>query len=114
MVWRISFASVRRTEVIHQNRESSINTRFSSKKQMEWKRFMNVNKTQIKRSTRKHTTSSTRMLFKFCTDSIYFGGECDEDVVDSDLPPEQQAGQFAFGTDPTAQQQFHFGDDVNM
>jgi hypothetical protein len=54
------------------------------------------------------------MPFKFCTDSSYFGDDDDEDVVDTDLAPEQQAGQFAFGTDPTAQQQFHFGDDVNM
>ena len=43
-----------------------------------------------------------------------FSDDDDEDVVDTDLAPEQQAGQFAFGTDPTAQQQFHFGDDVNM
>ena len=44
----------------------------------------------------------------------YFGDE--EDVIDSTLAPEQQAGQFAFGStiDPSAQQQFNFGEDVNM
>jgi hypothetical protein len=36
--------------------------------------------------------------------------------VDPTLAPEQEAGQFAFGSnlDPSSQQQFHFGDDVNM
>jgi hypothetical protein len=44
----------------------------------------------------------------------YFGDE--EDVIDSTLAPEQEAGQFAFGTtiDPATQQQFNFADDVNM
>jgi hypothetical protein len=44
----------------------------------------------------------------------YFGDE--EDAEDTTLAPGQEAGQFAFGTnvDPTTQQQFHFGDDVNM
>jgi len=45
--------------------------------------------------------------------SSYFGDE--EDVIDSAVAPEQEAGQFAFGTlDPSAQQQFSFGEDVNM
>jgi len=43
----------------------------------------------------------------------YFADE--EDEIDPSLAPEQQSGQFAFGsTDPSAQQQFNFGEDVNM
>lgn len=70
---------------------------------------------QIKKSTRKHTILLIRKTASFSPDDRYFGDD-DEDVVDGTLAPDQQAGQFAFGTgvDPTAQQQFHFGDDVNM
>jgi hypothetical protein len=44
----------------------------------------------------------------------YFADE--EDEIDQSLAPEQlQSGQFAFGSsDPSAQQQFNFGEDVNM
>lgn len=45
----------------------------------------------------------------------YFGD--DEDVVDETLAPEQQAGQFTFGStvgQTGGQQQFSFGEDVNM
>jgi hypothetical protein len=45
----------------------------------------------------------------------YFGDE--EDIVDESLAPEEQAGQFAFGSaagQTDGQQQFSFGDDVNM
>jgi hypothetical protein len=44
----------------------------------------------------------------------YFADEEDEQI-DQSLAPEQQSGQFAFGSsDPSAQQQFNFGEDVNM
>ena len=43
----------------------------------------------------------------------YFSDE--EDEIDPSLAPEQQSDQFAFGsTDPSAQEQFNFGEDVNM
>jgi len=45
----------------------------------------------------------------------YFGDE--EDAVDESLAPERQAGQFAFGStinQTGGQQQFSFGEDVNM
>lgn len=43
----------------------------------------------------------------------YFGDE--EDEIDPSLAPEQQSDQFAFGsTDSAKQQQFSFGEDVNM
>jgi hypothetical protein len=53
------------------------------------------------------------MVREFLLIDSYFGE--DEDEIDQSLVPEKQSGQFAFGsTDPSAQQQFNFGDDVNM
>lgn len=56
-----------------------------------------------------YTSSSSALLT-----SSYFGDE--EDDVDATLAPEQQAGQFTFGsnTDSSAKPQFNFGEDINM
>ena len=114
-VWRIFFEWAKPTEETLHNQDLSTNTLSLLKRRMEWKRFMNANRMQIRKFTRRHIISSKRTVrcnsFNWFS---YFGDE--EDVIDSTLAPEQQAGQFAFGStiDPSAQQQFNFGEDVNM
>jgi hypothetical protein len=115
MAWRIFLRSAKPIEASLHNLDPLINTRSSSKKQMEWKRSTNANRTRIRRFTRRHITSLKRIFPKGTPLNLYsyFGDE--EDVIDTAVAPEQEAGQFAFGTlDPSAQQQFSFGEDVNM
>lgn len=98
-------------------KDRSINTRCSSKRQMAWKKFTNANKMQTKKYTRKHIELSRSSPFSASRFDIirYFGD--DEDVVDETLAPEEEAGQFTFGTtvgQTGGRQQFSFGEDVNM
>ena len=102
---------------IRPSQDLLINMPYSLKKQMVWRKFMNANKMRTKKSIKRPIELSKRKLFQEESIDVlrYFGDE--EDVADESLAPEQQAGQFTFGStnDQTGEpQQFSFGEDVTM
>jgi len=114
MAWKTFYALEKPTEGIPLLLVLLINMPSSSKRRMAWRRFMSAKRIQTRISTRRHIILSIRIVRpSLLWHNRYFGD--DEDAVDPTLAPEQEAGQFAFGSnlDPSSQQ-FHFGDDVNM